>query len=122
MPNILVVKSSNFMQKRSHKAVLLIAFILYTYIFVRVYSLSRSLSLKSLILCRYFLTNLGQSSFISYIGYNIVLSRLRKEEVLSCAIVFIPSKQAYNTLRGLKGYIIGTKYTLKKYLTAISRS
>jgi hypothetical protein len=59
MPNILVVKSSNFMQKRSYKAVSLIVFVLYTYIFVRVYSLSKSLSLRSLILYRHFLTNLG---------------------------------------------------------------
>jgi hypothetical protein len=51
-----------------------------------------------------------------------MLSRLRKEEVLSRAIVSTPSKQAYNTLRGLKGYIIRTNYTLKKYLTAISKS
>jgi hypothetical protein len=34
----------------------------------------------------------------------------------------MPSKQAYNTLRGLKGYIIGIKYALKKYLTAINKS
>jgi hypothetical protein len=59
MPNILVVKSLNSMQKRSYKAVSLIAFVLYTYIFVRVYSLSKSLSLRSLILYCYFLTNLG---------------------------------------------------------------
>jgi len=70
----------------------LIAFILYTYIFVRVYSLSKSLSLKSLILYRYFLTNLGQSSFVLYVSYSIMLSCLRKEEVLSRAIVFTPSK------------------------------
>jgi hypothetical protein len=31
-----------------------------------------------------------------------MLSRLRKEEVLSYAIVFTPSKQAYSTLRGLE--------------------
>jgi hypothetical protein len=110
------------MRKRSYKAISLIAFILYTYIFVRVYSLSKSLSLKSLILYCYFLTNLSQSSSILYIGYSIMLSRLRKEEVLSRAIVFTPSKQAYNTLRGLKGYIIRTKYALKKYLIAISKS
>ena len=122
MPNILVIKSSNSMQKRSYKAVSLIAFVLYTYIFIRVYSLSKSLSLRSLILYRHFLTNLGQSSFILYIGYSIMLSRLRKEEVLSRPIVFMPSKQAYNTLRGLKGCIIGIKYTLEKYSTAISRS
>jgi hypothetical protein len=59
MPNILVVKSLNSMRKRSYKAVSLIAFVLYTHIFVRVYSLSRSLSLRSLILYRHFLTNLG---------------------------------------------------------------
>ena len=93
MPNILVIKSSNSMQKRSYKAMSLIAFILYTYIFIQVYSLSKSLSLKSLIPYRHFLTNLGQSSFILYVGYSIMLSRLRKEEVLSCAIVFTPSKQ-----------------------------
>jgi hypothetical protein len=51
-----------------------------------------------------------------------MLSRLRKEEVLSYAIVFTPSKQAYSTLKGLKGYIIRIKYALKKYLTAISKS
>ena len=51
-----------------------------------------------------------------------MLSRLRKEEVLSRAIVSTPSKQAYNTLRGLKGCITRIKYTLKKYLTAIGRS
>jgi hypothetical protein len=51
-----------------------------------------------------------------------MLSRLWKEEVLSYAIMFMPSKQAYNTLRGLEGYITRTKYTLKKYLTVISRS
>jgi hypothetical protein len=59
MLNILVIKSLNFIQKRSYKAMLLIAFVLYTYIFIRVYSLSKSLSLKSLILYCYFLTNLG---------------------------------------------------------------
>jgi hypothetical protein len=59
MPNILIVKSLNFMRKKSYKAVSLIAFVLYTYIFVRVYSLSKSLFLRSLILYRYFLTNLG---------------------------------------------------------------
>jgi hypothetical protein len=51
-----------------------------------------------------------------------MLSRLRKEEVLSRAIMSMPSKQAYSTLRGLEGCITRTKYTLKKYLTAISRS
>jgi hypothetical protein len=51
-----------------------------------------------------------------------MLSCLRKEEVLSYTIVFMPSKQAYNTLRGLKGYITRIKYALKKYLIAISRS
>jgi hypothetical protein len=100
----------------------LIASISYTYIFIRVYSLSKSLSLRSLILYCHFLTNLGQSSFILYISYNIMLSRLRKEEVLSRAIMSMPSKQAYSTLRGLEGCITRTKYTLKKYLTAISRS
>jgi hypothetical protein len=59
MPNISIVKSLNFMQKRSYKAMSLIAFVLYTYIFIRVYSLSKSLSLKSLILYCYFLTNLS---------------------------------------------------------------
>jgi hypothetical protein len=110
------------MQKRSHKAVSLIAFVLYTYIFVRVYSLSKSLSLKSLIPYYHFLTNLGQSSFISYVSYSIMLSRLRKEEVLSRAIVSTPSKQAYNTLRGLKGYIIRINYALEKYSTVIGKS
>jgi hypothetical protein len=51
-----------------------------------------------------------------------MLSCLRKEEVLSCAIIFMPSKQAYSTLKGLKGYIIRIKYTLKKYLIIISKS
>jgi len=51
-----------------------------------------------------------------------MLPRLRKEEVLSYAIVFTLSKQAYNTLRGLKGCIIRTKYALKKYLIVVSRS
>ena len=122
MLNILVVKSLNFIRKRSYKAMSLIAFVLYTYIFVRVYSLSRSLSLRSLILYCYFLTNLSQFSSILYVGYNIMLPRLRKEEVLSYAIVFTLSKQAYNTLRGLKGCIIRTKYALKKYLIVVSRS
>jgi hypothetical protein len=35
---------------------------------------------------------------------------------------YILNKQAYNTLRGLEGYITRIKYTLKKYLTAISKS
>jgi hypothetical protein len=87
MLNILVVKSPNSIRKRSYKAVSLIASVSYTYIFVRVYSLSKSLSSRSLIPYRHFLTNSGQSSSISYVGYNIILSRLRKEEVLSCAIV-----------------------------------
>jgi hypothetical protein len=51
-----------------------------------------------------------------------MLSCFRKEEVLSYIIIFMPSKQAYNTLKGLKGYITRTKYTLKKYLIAISKS
>jgi hypothetical protein len=51
-----------------------------------------------------------------------MLSRLRKEEVLSRAIVSAPSKQAYSTLRGLKGYMTGTNYALKKYSTAVSKS
>ena len=122
MPNILIVKSLNSMRKRSYKAVSLIAFVLYTYIFVRVYSLSKSLSLRSLILYRYFLTNLGQSSFILYVSYNIMLSRLRKEEVLSCAIVFTPSKQAHGTLRGLKGCIIGTNSSQSSSILYVSYS
>jgi hypothetical protein len=59
MLNILIVKSLNFMRKKSYKAMSLIAFVLYTYIFIRVYSLSKSLSLRSLILYCYFLTNLS---------------------------------------------------------------
>jgi hypothetical protein len=51
-----------------------------------------------------------------------MLSRFRKEEVLSRAIMSTPSKQAHSTLRGLEGCIIRTNYALKKYLTAISRS
>jgi hypothetical protein len=51
-----------------------------------------------------------------------MLSRLRKEEVLSYAIMFTPSKQAYSTLRGLKGCITRTNYALEKYLTAVSKS
>jgi hypothetical protein len=93
MSNILVIKSLNSIQKRSYKAMSLIAFILYTYIFIRVYSLSKSLSLRSLIPYRHFLTNLGQSSSILYISYSIMLSRFRKEEVLSRAIISMPSKQ-----------------------------
>jgi len=51
-----------------------------------------------------------------------MLSRLRKEEVLSRAIISMPSKQAYSTLKGLKRYITRTKYALEKYLTTISKS
>jgi hypothetical protein len=51
-----------------------------------------------------------------------MFSCLRKEEVLSCTIVFTPSKQAYSTLRGLKGYIIRIKYALKKYLITVNKS
>jgi hypothetical protein len=98
MLNISIIKSSNFMRKRSYKAISLIAFVLYTYIFIRVYSPSKSLSSRSLILYRHFLTNLSYSSSISYVGHSIVLSRLRKEEVLSRAIMSMPSKQAHGTI------------------------
>jgi hypothetical protein len=115
MLNISIVKSSNSMQKRSHKAVSLIASVSYTYIFVRVYSLSRSLSLRSSIPCRHFLTNLGQSSSVSYVGCSIVLSRLRKEEVLSRAIVSTPSHSTSERFR------IGVEYAYSVELRVFVR-
>ena len=51
-----------------------------------------------------------------------MLSCLRKEEVLSYAIVSMPSKQAYSTLRGLEGYMTRIEYALKKYSIVVGRS